>query len=128
MRYLKLNELLELHRRIIAQSGGALGVLNLGALESAAAQPRMTFGAVDLYPSISEKASALGFSIIQKHPFIDGNKRTGHAAMEVFLVLNGFEISAAVDELERIVLMVASGQVDQPQLAKWLRDHLLRKT
>jgi death-on-curing protein len=48
--------------------------------------------------------------------------------MEVFLVLNGFEISAAVDELERIVLMVASGQVDQPRLAKWLRDHLLRKT
>jgi death-on-curing protein len=56
----------------------------------------MTFGGEELYPTIVEKASALGYSIIKNHPFIDGNKRAGHAAMEVFLVLNGFEISASI--------------------------------
>jgi prophage maintenance system killer protein len=87
VRYLTLSEALELHRRVIGQSGGALGVLNLGALESAPAQPRMAFGGGELYPSIVDKAAALGFSLIQNHPFLDGNKRTGHAAMEVFLLL-----------------------------------------
>jgi death-on-curing protein len=94
VRYLTLNEVLELHGQIISQSGGTPGILNLTALESALAQPRMTFGGTELYPTIAEKASAIGFSLIKNHPFVDGNKRSGHAAMEVFLVLNGFEIRA----------------------------------
>ena len=98
MRYLTLNEVLELHRCIIERFGGSIGMLDLGALESALAQPRTTFGGVELYPTIVEKASALGFSLIKNHPFVDGNKRTGHAAMETYLILNGFEIDASVDE------------------------------
>jgi len=94
VRYLTLNEVPELHGQIISQSGGTAGVLNLNALESAFAQPRMSFGDTDLYPTIPEKASSLGFPLIKNHPFVDGNKRSGHAAMEVFLVLNGFEIRA----------------------------------
>ena len=86
MRYISLGQVLELHRRIIEQSGGTPGILNLGALESAVQQPRMTFGGEDLYTTLAEKAAALAFSIIRNHPFIDGNKRTGHAAMEVSLV------------------------------------------
>ena len=61
MRYLTLHEVLEAHERILQQSGGELGVLNLGALESALAQPRMTFDGQDLYPALVEKAAALGF-------------------------------------------------------------------
>ena len=98
MRYLTVPEVLEIYRHLMEQSGGTAGVTNLGALESAVAQPRMTFGGQELYPTIVEKASALGFSLIKNHPFFDGNKRIGHAAMEVFLVLNGFEIYADVDE------------------------------
>ena len=124
MRYLTLSEALELHRRVIGQSGGALGVLNLGTLESALAQPRMTFGGKDLYPSMIEKAAALGYSLIQNHPFLDGNKRTGHAATEVFLFLNGFEIRSSVDEQEQIILRVASGEMDRQALTAWLRDHV----
>ena len=124
MRYLTLSETLELHRRVIGQSGGAVGVLNLGALESALAQPRMTFGGRELYPAIADKAAALGYSLIQNHPFLDGNKRTGHAAMEVFLFLNGFEIQSSVDEQERIVLQVASGETDREAFTVWLRDHV----
>ena len=106
MRYLTLSEALELHRRIIGQSGGALGILNLGGLESALAQPRMTFGGAELYPSVVDKAATLGYSLIQNHPFLDGNKRTGHAAMEVFLFLNGCEIQSPVDEQERAILQL----------------------
>ena len=84
MRYLSLGEVLELHRLIIQQSGGAVGVRNLAALESAIAQPRMTFDGHDLYPSLEAKAAAICFFIVQNHPFLDGNKRCGHAAMETF--------------------------------------------
>ena len=125
MRYLALHELLEFHRRIITQSGGASGVLNLSALESALAQPQMTFGGNDLYPTLVEKAAALGYSLIQNHPFVDGNKRIGHAAMEIFALLNGFEIIAPVDEQEQIILNAAAGKLTQPGLTAWLRDHLV---
>jgi death-on-curing protein len=84
----------------------------------------MTFGGRDLYRAIVDKAAALGYSLIQNHPFLDGNKRTGHAAMEVFLLLNGFEIQSSVDEQERIVLQVASGEMDREVFTLWLRDHV----
>ena len=106
MRFLTLIEVLELHCRVVEQSGGAFGIRDVGLLKSAIAQPHMTFGGEDLYPSLLEKAAALGFSIIMNHPFVDGNKRAGHAATETFLVLNGLEIYASVDEQERVVLAI----------------------
>jgi death on curing protein len=124
MRYLTVNEVLEIHSRIIQQSGGAGGVHNLGILESALAVPRMTFAGEDLYPAIVDKASALGFSLIQNHPFIDGNKRVGHAAMEIFLILNGFEIRASIDEQERVILSVASGELRRDVFKDWLTQHI----
>lgn len=126
MRYLTLSEVLELHRRIIQRSGGSFGIRDLNAVESAIAQPRMTFGGEDLYPTIVDKASALGFSLIQNHPFIDGNKRIGHAAMETFLVLNGFEITASVNEQEQTILSVASGTMERAEFVEWLRNHVAK--
>lgn len=70
MRYLTLIEVLELHRRIIEQSGGAPGIRDIGLLGSAIAQPRITFDGEDLYPSLLEKAGILGFLIVMNHPFI----------------------------------------------------------
>lgn len=124
MRYLTLAEVTELHRLVIEVSGGAHGLRDLGALESAIAQPRMTFGKEDLYPTLIEKTAALGLSLVQNHPFVDGNKRVGHAAMETFLVLNGFEIDAETDEQERVVLSLAAGQIDRDRLVDWLGDHV----
>jgi death on curing protein len=98
IRYLTLMESIDLHRQIISLSGGSTGIRDLGSLESAIAQPRMTFGGEDLYPTIIDKASALGFSIVMNHPFVDGNKRAGHAAMETFLIFNKLEIESYVDE------------------------------
>jgi death-on-curing protein len=125
MRYLSLIEILELHRRIIDQSGGALGVHDFGLLESAIAQPRMTFGGEELYPSLVEKAAAFGFALIMNHPFVDGNKRVGHAAAEVFLILNGLEIAASVDEQERAVLAIASGEMKREAWVAWLRQYVV---
>ena len=124
MRYLALSEVVELHRRLLAQAGEATGIRDLGALESALAQPRMTLAGSDLYPTLVEKAAALCFSLVGNHPFIDGNKRIGHAAMETFLVLNGAEIDAGLDEQERVMLDLAAGRIDRGQLADWLRQHL----
>jgi death-on-curing protein len=125
MRYLSLIEILELHRRIIDQSGGTLGVHDFGLLESAIAQPRMTFGGEELYPSLVEKAAAFGFALIMNHPFVDGNKRVGHAAAEVFLILNGLEIAASVDEQERAVLAIASGEMKREAWVAWLRQYVV---
>ena len=125
MRYLTLNEVLELHCRIIEQSGGGAGVRDLNAVESALAQPRMTFGGEELYPTVIEKASALGFSLIQNHPFVDGNKRIGHAAMETYLVLNGYEINASVDEQEQIILQVAASELKRAAFTDWLSAHIV---
>ncbi len=75
-----------------------------------------------------DKAAALGYSLIQNHPFLDGNKRTGHAAMEVFLFLNGCEIQSLVDEQERVILQVASGEMDREAFTLWLRDHVVAKS
>jgi len=71
-----------LHDRIIISSGGSHGIRDVSALESALAQPRATFDGVDLYPDLIAKAAALGFLLVANHPFVDGNKRIGHAAME----------------------------------------------
>jgi death-on-curing protein len=62
------------------------------------------------------------------HPFVDGNKRTGHAAMETFLVLNGFEIKASVEEQEKIILQLAAGELQRDVLTDWLRAHLSEKS
>jgi death-on-curing protein len=124
MRFLTLAEVLDLHRRIIAQSGGATGLRDLGMLEASVAQPRQTYAGTDLYPSLAMKGAALGFSLIQNHPFVDGNKRVGHAALEVMLMLNGSELIATVDEAERIILEVASGTTDRRVFSSWVESHM----
>jgi death-on-curing protein len=124
MRYLSLGEVLELYRRVMAQTGGAVGLRDLGALESAIAQPRQTFGGADLYPTLAAKAATLGFGLIANHPFTDGNKRLGHAALETFLILNGSELSADIDAAEREILAVAAGERTREQFQEWIERHL----
>lgn len=125
MRYLSLQEVISLHSLLIAQSGGSSGLRDRGALESAVAQPEASFGGEELYPDLASKAAALGHSLIQNHPFVDGNKRIGHAAMEVFLLLNGHEIDASVDDQEKIIIEVASGKVSRIEFSEWISKHLV---
>jgi death-on-curing protein len=87
----------------------------------------MTISGEDLYPTIVEKAAALGFSLIKNHPFVDGNKRIGHAAMEVSLILNGYEIDASVDEQEPVILQLAAGELERKASTEWLRAHVVER-
>lgn len=89
------------------------------------AQPLQTFGGDELYPSIERKAAALGYFLVSNHPFVDGNKRIGHAAMEVLLVLNGRELAAGVDEQERVVLSVAAGRMSRDDFTEWVSRHVV---
>ena len=120
MRCLTLSEVLALHADLVAATGGAAGVRDLGRVQSALAQPLATYAGEDLYPTLVEKAAALGFALIQGHAFVDGNKRIGHAALEVFLVLNGLELCESVDEQERAILSVASGGMSRESFTAWL--------
>jgi death-on-curing protein len=124
MRYLTLAEVVELHELVLEAAGGAAGVRDLGGLESALAQPKASFEGQDLHQTLVEKAAALCFSLVQNHPFVDGNKRTAHAAMETFLVLNGNEIEASVDEQERVMIEISAGRLQRAQLVEWLQDHV----
>lgn len=124
MRYLSLSEVLRLHADLVATSGGATGVRDLGRVQAALAQPMATFGGEDLYPALADKAAALGFALVQGHAFIDGNKRIGHAAMEVFLMLNGLELVESVDEQERAILAVASGKMSQEAFTEWVTQRV----
>lgn len=123
MRYLSVAEVIQIHAAVVADTGGAKRIRDLGALESAVAQPRMAMGGVDLYPSLGEKANAICYSLVLNHPFEDGNKRVGHAAMEVFLELNGMTFSADVDKAERMILDLAAGLVKRDQLLTWIENH-----
>ena len=126
IRHLSLAEVLKLHGRIIAETGGSDGLRDLGLLESALAQPRQTFGGQDLYPSLVDKAAAAGFSLINNHPFVDGNKRIGHAVVEAMLMLNGFELLTPIDEAEAKILAVAAGQRSREELRTWIAEHMVK--
>ena len=123
MRYLSFSEILELHERIVSSSGGSHGIRDIKSLESSINQPRQTFDQNDLYPNTVSKAAALCFFLVKNHPFIDGNKRIGHAAMETFLILNGYEITADVDEQEQIMLELASGNIPLQNFTAWLNNN-----
>lgn len=113
MRLLTFDEVLLPYDRIMRDTGGAAGVLNEGVVKSALSQPRVTFDGEDLYSTLASKAAAVGHGLMVNHPFMDGNKRIGHAVMEAMLLRNGHEISAAIDEQERITLGVAQGAVER---------------
>lgn len=124
MKYLAIEDIVRIYKRIIESSGGLDGIRDIGGLESAVIQPQMNVFGVEMYPSIAEKAAILAFSLITNHPFMDGNKRIGHASMEVFLILNGFEIIADIDEQEQIILGVAAGKMDKETFTNWVKTKI----
>ncbi len=122
-----LEQILILHQRVIKETGGATGIRDQGILESALAQPLMSYAGQELYPTLIEKVAALGFSLINNHPFVDGNKRIGHATMEVTLLMNGFEIQADVDAQEAVILAVAASEMDRQSFLEWLHNHVVQR-
>jgi death-on-curing protein len=125
VRYLTAQEVLFIHARMIVTTGGGHGVRDVGLLASAVARPQATFGGEDLYPDVFTKAAALMASLIQNHPFVDGNKRTGITAAGLFLRRNGWRLQTSNEELERFTLRVATERVPIEEIAGWLRQYAL---
>ena len=121
--FLTAAEVLFIHARLIAETGGEHGLRDLGLLQSALARPQATFDGRELYPDLFSKAAALMQSLAQNHPFLDGNKRTALAAALAFLWLNDREIEAGGDELTELVLGVAAGRVSKAEVAVFLKSH-----
>lgn len=125
--YLSLAQLLRLYELQIKAFGGSMGVRDRAGAEAALARPQVTFGGEDLYPDIEAKAAALMHSLVMNHPFLDGNKRAGAAAAELFLNVNGMDLVAGDEDLVEITLAVARGEVSAEALAIWLRQRSRRR-
>jgi death on curing protein len=122
--YLSVAQVLRLHEKQIARFGGSGGLRDAGSLDSAVTRPQMTFGGEDLYPDAAAKAAALMHSLVMNHPFIDGNKRVGAMAMELFLTVNALVLDAVDEEIEAVTMAVARGDLEAEALAIWLRQRM----
>ncbi len=113
---------LRLHTLLCEKTGGDCGVRDHALLESALFSAFQTFGGEELYPTLAEKAARLGFSLIANHAFVDGNKRIGVLVMLTFLYINGMPISPTSDEVVRMGLAVAAGEMDYEALLCWINE------
>lgn len=123
MKKLSKEAVLMLHEQLIAETGGTSGIRDAGMLESALQNPFQSFGGIECYPSIQSKAAQLCFGLVKNHAMLDGNKRLGAHVMLIFLALNGYELSYSMEELEDIILSVASGKSESKDILFWILNH-----
>lgn len=121
--FLSLEDVLEMHLDQIRRYGGSAEVRDMALLESALAMPQATFEGHHLHQDIYLMAAAYFFHIVQNHPFVDGNKRTGAVAAVVFLALNGIDVCASEDEFESLVWAAATGRTDKEAIASFFRQY-----
>ncbi len=123
MKYLTPEQVLFIHSRVIAETGGIHGVRDLGLLESAVARPQATFDGKELYADVFIKAAALMDSLVNNHPFADGNKRTGVTSAGLFLLINGYKLNTSSAGMEDITMKVATKKVTLEKLAQWMKKN-----
>ena len=117
---------LTIHADLLQRYGGQRGLRDRGLLESALAQPKMTFSGKEVHKTVFDKAAAYGFHVCSNHPFIDGNKRVAFVLMDIFLQRNGWEIQASEEEAYSMMVSLASGKLSKAQLSSWLKNHTAR--
>ena len=123
---ISLEEVKILHQTLIENFGGAQGIRDQGALESALARPFQTFDNNELYNSVLEKAASLVESVLINHPFVDGNKRTGYTLLRLFLLQNDFDITASMDNKYEFIINIASGILPYEKILEWLELNVKR--
>ena len=116
--------ILYFHEQLIDLYGGTLGIRDEGLLDSDLEQPKAKFDGSYLHDSLAKMAAAYGFHICQNHPFIDGNKRLALVAMDTFLQMNGYEISASEKDVYAIMIKMASGKISKEELTGWLETYI----
>ena len=120
--FLTVEDALYIHRNQVETFGGEHGVRDLALLESALAQPRATFTGTYLHTGLFDMAAAYLYHVVQNHPFLDGNKRTGVVLALTFLDWNGVVVFPDNDGLVAITVRVASGDADKSQVSEFLRS------
>ena len=118
-----IEQILIIHQRLIARTGGSPGVRDIGLIESALARATAAFGGVDAYPGLVSKAAAVAHGLTQNHGFVDGNKRIGVTAMLMILRQNGFSLQYTQAELVAFGLELAQGHLDVAQVEVWIQSH-----
>ena len=121
-----IQDIYELHNQLEDAFILSSGVRDENLLASAVNTPFQTFMGNDLYPSIYDKAAQLCYGIANNHPFTDGNKRTALHSMYVYLIINGFDITATQQEVENLIIDVAAGNMTNTELAEWLRENTIK--
>lgn len=119
--FLDLDRILRTHQSLIEVYGGAAGIRDVGLLHSAIAMPQASFGGAFLHQDLFEMAAAYLYHIVQNHPFIDGNKRTGAAAAVIFLAINDVKLEADEEGLVALTLAVAQGKSGKQKIAEFFR-------
>ena len=122
--FLALDEVLALHADQIERYGGRPGIRDLELLRSALGVPSATFAGRFLHGGLHEMAAAYLFHLARDHPFIDGNKRVGLAALLAFLGLNSRWLDANPEDLEKLVLDVAAGKISKAEVAVFVQHHM----
>ncbi len=120
---LSAQQVLFIHARLLATSGGGAGVRDLGLLQSAVARPQAVFDGQDLYPDLLSKTAVLLESLAQNHPFVDGNKRTAITAASLFLLRNGRRVQTSNAELERFTLWVVNEHPSLTEIGAWFEEN-----
>lgn len=120
---ISLPQALLIQKYLIEASGGMYGVRDRGALESALNTPFLAFNGENVYPGKERKAAALCYSLIQNHPFVDGNKRIGVHLCDVFLEINGVRLEFSDADLVELGLSVADGTWKIPEIHEWISSH-----
>ncbi len=118
-------QIIMLHEHLIRETGGSPGLRDDALLDAAIHAPFQSYDGTDMFPSIQQKAARLGYGLIKNHAFVDGNKRIGAHVMLVFLALNRIDLTYKQDELSDVILKVASGEYDFPDLLQWILNHQL---
>lgn len=112
-----------LHKLLTDETGGDPGLRDASLLDSAVESVYQTFGGQELYPTREEKGARLGYLLISNHAFVDGNKRIGMFVMMTFLEINGVRIAPAVEDVVRVGLAVASGEMKYDELLRWIVEN-----
>lgn len=119
--WLSKEDVLRAHSRQLQIFGGAPGIRDDGALESALGRPLNKWQYENA--ALPELAAAYAFGIVRNHPFVDGNKRTGFVAMVGFLILNRIDFAPDPLEATAVILGVAAGEINESGLTRWIRDN-----
>jgi death-on-curing protein len=119
--WIDLEVVLAIHDEQLAEHGGQAGVRDRGLLESALSRPQNQFAYGE--HALPRLAAGYAFGISRNHPFLDGNKRTSLVVAELFLALNGFEVTATDAECVTAFLALAAGDLTEDQLTQWIAGH-----